>query len=132
MSDLHEDRRYAEDDAVIRTLLTAAARLAARRYGGAVRPGAVRSGFSYLVDYARVLQHENAPEPEPFRTPKETVLPAIRWAVFKRDGYACIRCDSEIDLTVDHIIPEAEGGQATLENLQTLCRPCNARKGTNP
>lgn len=30
---------------------------------------------------------------------------------------------------IDHIIPESRGGQATLDNLQLLCRHCNRSKG---
>jgi len=29
----------------------------------------------------------------------------------------------------DIMFPEALGGEATLENLQTLCKSCNSRKG---
>lgn len=59
---------------------------------------------------------------------KNPVPQAIRWEVFKRDGFRC-SCGSQSDLTVDHISPEILGGAATLENLKTLCRPCNSRKG---
>ena len=34
-------------------------------------------------------------------------------------------------MEVDHIVPRAEGGGDELENLQLLCRPCNATKGTS-
>lgn len=32
-------------------------------------------------------------------------------------------------LQADHIYPESKGGPTTLENLQTLCKPCSIRKG---
>jgi len=35
------------------------------------------------------------------------------------------------DLTVDHIIPKAKGGTDARENLQVLCRPCNAAKAAD-
>jgi hypothetical protein len=50
-------------------------------------------------------------------------------AVFERDEYRCRACTTHLDLTVDHIVPESQGGETTLANLQTLCRPCNSRKG---
>jgi hypothetical protein len=53
-----------------------------------------------------------------------------RIQVFQRDGFRCVYCQSEENLTIDHRVPESKGGTATFENLQTLCRPCNARKGT--
>lgn len=44
-----------------------------------------------------------------------------------RDGYRC-KCGSTEDLTVDHIIPHANGGQTTYNNLITLCRDCHKKK----
>lgn len=60
---------------------------------------------------------------------KRKIPKDLRQAVFDRDGRQCVRCSCENDLTVDHIDPEVNGGRATLENLQTLCRSCNSRKG---
>lgn len=53
---------------------------------------------------------------------------SLRKAVFERDGYRCVKCNSHIDLCVDHKFPVVRGGRATIENLQTLCRSCNSRK----
>lgn len=55
-----------------------------------------------------------------------------RLAVFRRDEYTCRHCGSRpgyAGLEVDHIIPVALGGRDHFENLQTLCGPCNRRKG---
>jgi 5-methylcytosine-specific restriction endonuclease McrA len=35
----------------------------------------------------------------------------------------------EILMTIDHIIPKSKGGPHQLDNLQTLCFPCNLKKG---
>lgn len=60
----------------------------------------------------------------------KAVIPnALRKAVFERDGYRCKHCNSHIDLCADHIHPESKGGETVLENLQTLCRSCNSKKG---
>ena len=32
--------------------------------------------------------------------------------------------------TKDHIIPKSRGGRDTLDNYQTMCWPCNAKKGS--
>lgn len=37
-------------------------------------------------------------------------------------------CGSWVDLQVDPVIPHSKGGPTIEENLQALCRPCNARQ----
>lgn len=54
----------------------------------------------------------------------------LRQAVYERDGYRCVECRVVDDLTLDHIWPWSRGGEDTFENLRTLCRPCNSRKGS--
>lgn len=54
---------------------------------------------------------------------------ALRKQVLERDAYRCQECGTHLDLSVDHIIPEVLGGSDDLNNLQTLCGPCNSRKG---
>lgn len=57
----------------------------------------------------------------------------ISWAkrqwIKERDTYRCRQCGTHENLTVDHIVPVAEGGTNDPENLQTLCQSCNSRKG---
>lgn len=53
---------------------------------------------------------------------------ATRLRIFKRDGHKCKKCGAAHPLTVDHVIPVAEGGSNRDNNLQTLCRPCNQAK----
>lgn len=42
--------------------------------------------------------------------------------------YALTADGREILMTKDHIIPRSKGGADKLENLQTMCRPCNGKK----
>ena len=49
-------------------------------------------------------------------------------AVRDRDK-VCQHCRTADNLTFDHIIPVSKGGKASMENLQILCNPCNAKKG---
>lgn len=54
----------------------------------------------------------------------------LRQAVFERDGFRCQKCGSTWKLQADHVHPESKGGATTMENLQTLCKDCNLRKGS--
>ena len=59
-----------------------------------------------------------------------------RTEVIREQGRVCSRCGRVItndwDLTVDHIRPRSKYPELSLdkENLQVLCRSCNASKGT--
>ena len=54
----------------------------------------------------------------------------LRWTVWERDNFTC-KCGSRKFLSVDHIIPESQGGTLELDNLRTLCRSCNSKKGVD-
>lgn len=65
------------------------------------------------------------------KTPRIHIPPAVRQYIFQRDQYQCQSCGKtglETNLTIDHIIPLAHGGQNDISNLQTLCCMCNQRK----
>ena len=36
---------------------------------------------------------------------------------------------SHRELTFDHVVPRAQGGRTTWENVATACAPCNLKKG---
>lgn len=61
---------------------------------------------------------------------KKKIDGSLRTSVFERDMYRCVKCGTHKELSADHIYPEALGGETTFENLQTMCMPCNRRKGT--
>jgi hypothetical protein len=65
--------------------------------------------------------------PQPYT--KEKIPEVVARWVFARDGNTCLECGATDDLTVDHIVPESRGGQLVPENLRTLCRSCNSKKG---
>ena len=52
------------------------------------------------------------------------------WQVWDEDDFTCLACGTRRDLTIDHITPLASGGSNDRSNLQTLCRSCNAKKGS--
>lgn len=61
---------------------------------------------------------------------KQVIKQGLRTKVLERDAYRCVHCGSHEDLAVDHIHPESLGGTLDLNNLQTLCRSCNSKKGS--
>lgn len=60
---------------------------------------------------------------------KATIPTALRWEVWERDNFTCQECGIRRRLSVDHVLPESLGGTLDLDNLRTLCVPCNSRKG---
>ncbi|REK32130.1 MAG: HNH endonuclease, partial [Planctomycetota bacterium] len=51
--------------------------------------------------------------------------------VFKRDRFTCQYCGKQPgleELTIDHVIPRAQGGTSTWDNCVLACIDCNARK----
>jgi 5-methylcytosine-specific restriction endonuclease McrA len=62
---------------------------------------------------------------------RQTIVPALKHECLKNSNYKCDDCGISKDdcpLEVDHIISVAQGGSDELDNLQTLCRDCNAAK----
>jgi HNH endonuclease len=54
----------------------------------------------------------------------------VAWKCYARDNYTCVYCGtSKVPLTYDHYLAQAFGGQTTMENGRTSCRPCNKKKG---
>jgi rubredoxin len=74
---------------------------------------------------------EPKPEPEPIK--RKPIKPSLRFEILKRDDYRCQMCGVNAKdgatLEIDHIHPVSKGGTNELDNLQVLCRDCNAGKG---
>lgn len=53
------------------------------------------------------------------------------WETLKSQyNWTCPCCRKQNELVKDHIIPLAKGGSNNIENIQPLCRSCNAKKHT--
>ena len=64
------------------------------------------------------------------RLPKLAVTFSRR-NIFKRDRYVCQYCGSQpgtAELTIDHVVPRARGGESNWTNCVLACVACNKRK----
>lgn len=62
---------------------------------------------------------------------KADYVPFTRANIYSRDDYTCQYCGEPFepeDLTFDHVVPAAQGGRRSWENIVTACVPCNKRK----
>lgn len=61
------------------------------------------------------------------------VWKATRLRILNRDGWQCQHCgkplEDNADATVDHVQARSKGGTDTDDNLVSLCRVCNSKKG---
>lgn len=65
----------------------------------------------------------------PIRRPRPRVK-LTRREIFIRDNYTCQYCGrSNIELTIDHVVPRSRGGGHSWDNLVSACKVCNHRKG---
>lgn len=49
----------------------------------------------------------------------------LRKQALLRDGHRCVRCGNTEPLAAHHVVPVAEGGTMTLDNVTTLCEHCH-------
>jgi 5-methylcytosine-specific restriction endonuclease McrA len=55
-----------------------------------------------------------------------------RLNIYARDHDTCQYCGRELhrsELNLDHVVPRAQGGKTTWENVVCSCIACNLRKG---
>ena len=56
-----------------------------------------------------------------------------RLAIYIRDGLCCCYCGKGVEdgvrLSLDHVMPDVNGGDNSASNLTTACLDCNTRRG---
>lgn len=102
-------------------------------------PSKPRTRCSYAGCNAKTVSHGRCAEHQPpaWTRPSAHTLAIgndtrrwrrVRAAVLARDGNACRQCGAHAT-QVDHIVAIADGGAVwDLNNLQSLCSTCHARK----
>lgn len=90
------------------------------------------------IKAARIAAERKAAKEAGSKTPAQKVRSELQSRYHKtlvqlgrRDGFHCATClSSEADLQIDHVVPVSKGGVNNLDNLQLLCKKCNAAKGS--
>jgi hypothetical protein len=68
------------------------------------------------------------------KDPKRAFSPDQRMAIWRRDSCKCKNCGKSIkfnEMEADHVVPHSRGGKTTVDNGQSLCKPCNGTKGAS-
>lgn len=55
-----------------------------------------------------------------------------RLAIYARDDFQCVYCQTKVDFTLDHLKPRSKGGSNKDNNLVTCCHACNSSRGNKP
>lgn len=72
------------------------------------------------------------------RSSKDWITPVRRRAIYLRDGFTCQYCGKDLhgveprQVTLDHLVPQNDGGDHRNENLITACRTCNCARADRP
>jgi len=67
----------------------------------------------------------------PVKLKRKVPVKFTRLNIFTRDGWKCQYCGEKFEseeLTFDHVVPVAQGGKKTWENIATACVECNSHK----
>ena len=62
----------------------------------------------------------------------------LRLAIYLRDRFTCVYCLADLhgahpqDITLDHLVPDSDGGSNDPANLVTACRSCNCSRQDTP
>lgn len=102
----------------VQHLLDSGAMVETGRKGEALAVLGIKERVTAIREERKTYERKRRPSPSA----------RVRRELDERDGHSCARCGSMDELQVDHVLELIEGGATTLDNLQWLCRTCNAQK----
>jgi 5-methylcytosine-specific restriction endonuclease McrA len=88
-------------------------------YDRAVRSVSTTVNIPSIIRLLALFQHQRVP------------AKFSRNLVYARDKHTCQYCGAvktTQDLSCDHVVPRAHGGETTWMNIVTCCKPCKRRK----
>lgn len=96
----------------------------------------VFKGKAEPVEISEARVDQRWPRPSVIRLKKHVFIPfhpvaLSRKNIFLRDAYSCQYCGRTSNLTIDHIVPRARGGNDSWQNIILACGRCNNLKGNN-
>jgi hypothetical protein len=107
-----------------------------RRWGSWIRACEVLLDWEPKdVDDGTQVCDEAVPPSRPVPKRKRSIPLRIRYAILLRDSFTCQICGRSrsstpgLEVDVDHIISEFDGGTLDPSNLRCLCKDCNLGKG---
>jgi hypothetical protein len=107
-----------------------------RRWGSWIKACEVLLEWESTTNDDAAQARPEAATPPPSTPKRKRPIPLrIRYAILLRDGFTCQLCGRSpssthgLEVDVDHIISEADGGTLDPSNLRCLCKPCNLGKG---
>ena len=84
----------------------------------------LRNGTDYVFEIPKIIRIKNY-----YKANYKVGL--SRNNIFLRDNYTCQYCGKKKDIkqmNIDHVIPKAQGGKGSFENLVCSCISCNEKK----
>lgn len=89
-----------------------------------------KGGISFVPDYKAIIEANRRARIRK----SEGTFSFVEWEALKmKYRYMCLcckKCEPEIRLTADHIVPIVKGGSNDISNIQPLCGICNSIKKT--
>jgi len=107
-----------------------------RRWGSWIRAcEALLDWEDKPADHRAQVGDEGTPPSQPRPRLKRAIPLKIRYSILLRDRFTCQLCGKSpssspgLEVDVDHVKSEADGGMLEPSNLRCLCKPCNLGKG---
>lgn len=87
------------------------------------------SSTYYRKNKSKVINAVNARRDKTVRVQTKETAEKVAQLLKEQSCYWCLRCLTDKNFTIDHVIPLVRGGRHIADNLVASCRSCNSSKG---